>query len=745
MEKKLIKNSLLAILLLIAAVLVFTACTDKSPTDEPDKTDETSVTDAPADLVEEIDLSEYKLIRSTDAPGTLSNIAGNFKLALDRATGSKVAISDDYLAAGKTPDENAKEILVGKTNRPESNAVYEELGNAFSYRIRKVGNKLVVAAPTPELIGEAVEYLMETCVLPTGGNGKFLIKENYAYQSEEFPYLEIVSADGHPQYQIVRGQTASVRMTDSAIRIHEAINKRSVTEAVLKTDWIRAGQQYDLSVRSIIVGDTQYPRCRELRAETAYFEWYMEQTGNQIYLYGMDEDSVDLVCNRLLDKIEAGDYLDGSKTVRILAFDSERGFFDEWVRGVPTYDGGTLDSIREFATSRFRIYLTDTTQAEYDAYLAKLAAEGFVQYAANSIGDNTYVTFRGEQVALHTYYLPAKKEARILVSPANVAVEYPVTANVDTAVTTPTVTLMDMDYEGQTVGAGHGAGYIFTFSDGSYAIIDGGLHCDAEKMYQFLAANNKREDGKILIRAWIITHPDGDHYYNFMEFTAKHATDVTLQYFVAQFDKNWQEENKNTIAEIENNARKYAGMKYIVPLTGQKMVFGELETEFFFTAELLWPTTSADSNNHSLVFRVAFGGNTFFFTGDTMPESIRVMNSIYGDAMHSDFLQLPHHGSNNGLAYNNFFAFVDPAYVFFNTSEEKCAERIRAFASLTYLLNSLNVQKYFIADHGYTTLRLPYVGGEGIPDLPDDIERSYVFADYSLRQDHITWEETFMT
>ena len=106
-----------------------------------------------------------------------------------------------------------------------------------------------------------------------------------------------------------------------------------------------------------------------------------------------------------------------------------------------------------------------------------------------------------------------------------------------------------------------------------------------------------------------------------------------------------------------------------------------------------------------------------------------MMNRLYGTAMKSDFLSLPHHGLNNGSDYNTLFANVDPSYVFFNTATGKAAERIRNSASLTYLLNSLNVEKYFIADGGYTVI-----------NLLNDIERDYVFANYSEQQDHILWE-----
>ena len=97
--------------------------------------------------------------------------------------------------------------------------------------------------------------------------------------------------------------------------------------------------------------------------------------------------------------------------------------------------------------------------------------------------------------------------------------------------------------------------------------------------------------------------------------------------------------------------------------------------------------------------------------------------------MQSDFLSLPHHGHNNGSDYDTLFANVDPSYVFVNTSADKAAERISGSASLTYLMNSLHVEEIFIADNGYTVMKLPHNG----EDEPATI------ANYSEQQDHLSW------
>ncbi|MBQ9557707.1 MAG: hypothetical protein IJU94_03780 [Clostridia bacterium] len=733
------KKSFFAAILLLLLIAVLASCVSNNPdsgqSGEPtgntaDATDPTAdVTGDAPEVTEEIDLAAYTLIRPDRAPTALVKLGANFKRALDDATGSDVVLSDDYLGRGETLDPDAKEILIGKTNRPESEAVYAELGDAFAFCVRKIGSKLVVAAPTPELIGEALDYLMEIYVLPTGGDGKFTIRENLSYQSVEIPYLEIIDAQGVPQYQVVRGQNASSKVIAAAVDLFNLISADAPDQGTLTTDWIRPGRKYDLSVKSIIVGDTEYDYCRTLRAGKSYFEWQLEQTGNQIYLFGLDDYSVGQACERLKEMIARGTYSDGSKTVRIRSFEPEKGIYSDWCGNIPIYAGGTLDSIREFTNGCFRIYVTDTAQSEFDAYLSALAGKGFERYAENTINGNAYVTFRNEKAMVHAYYLPTVRTAHILVSSASGAVEYPTVLSDTAGTVRRTVTLMDMDYEKQT-NHDNGAGFVFRLSDGSYVIIDGGQEYEAEKLYQYLADNNEREDGKILIRAWIITHPDGDHYENFVAFTDSHAKDVGMEYFIAQFDKSFQENFPVVNKRIADCVLRY-GARYIVPLAGQKMALGELEVEFLYTGEMLWPDSSSDPNDYSLAFRVTFGGKTFLMTGDILERPIKIMNRLYGTAMQSDFLSLPHHGLNKGSDYNTLFANVDPSYVFFNTARGKAAERIRNSSSLTYLLNSLHVEKYYVADGGYTVINL---------SDPDDTEQTYALADYSDRQDHISWE-----
>ena len=54
--------------------------------------------------------------------------------------------------------------------------------------------------------------------------------------------------------------------------------------------------------------------------------------------------------------------------------------------------------------------MQDVSAEEFDAYCAKLVAEGYTLYAENEIGDNHFLTYTNEDgMLLHTYRIAYSK------------------------------------------------------------------------------------------------------------------------------------------------------------------------------------------------------------------------------------------------------------------------------------------------------------------------------------------------
>ena len=126
-----------------------------------------------------------------------------------RLEAEQIARSDGF-------DEMEYEILVGKTNRKESTAVYNELKGArpnhgADYIVRRVGNKVVIAAVSDYALELAIDYFMENyckndrSVIPANLN--HILREpktalmlgssniaSFTIRTEKYPSYMVVSA-----------------------------------------------------------------------------------------------------------------------------------------------------------------------------------------------------------------------------------------------------------------------------------------------------------------------------------------------------------------------------------------------------------------------------------------------------------------------------------------------------------------------------------------------------------------------
>ena len=679
--------------------------------------------------------AEYTIVRPEKADDALVEAAVAFQQTLKARTGADVAISDDYVNRGEQPDDAAKEILIGPTNRPQSTAAQQALGGRFGFSLSVSGSKIVVAAPTVELIEEALRYLDETYLSHSEGTGSFPLPEGMNYVSEEYPFIELVSG-GEARYTVVYPMSDVEGMFPAAQLVQQALSETAEREATIQTDWINRDQQYDMSTLEVLVGNTQYPYSDELRQGCGYGQWRMEHVENKIYLFGMDPAAVNAVCRSFAERIGKATDLNENGVVKMIDFAAAGGVASEWMNAVPAYAHGTTEKVWEFASGMYQVYVTDTDEAAYSAYLSQLTGAGYALYAENSINGNRFCTYTGHGGMVHACYLPSQQSVRLLMASDENLTMFPTQEALDEAVCPPTLTFMDMNYETQAA-QDNGMGLILTLRDGSYIIIDGGYAEDTDGLFAYLQEHNRREDGKILIRAWLISHPHGDHYGNLLSFAERYGSQVTLEYLVAHPSTGNLKDPENVISEwnkVTNTLGRFAGARLIVPLSGQKMTFGNVAFSFFYTPELLYPEPVNDTNDLSFVCRIEFEGQSILLPADAQVKVINLVTGLYGETLQSDFVQAPHHGLSG--ATKDFYRLVNPSYAFFATAQDKFEERSQTDqAANVYLLNGLNLKEYFVADNGYRTLLFPFQGS-------DYIDREYTQEDYdALHRDELSWEE----
>ena len=133
------------------------------------------------------------------------------------------------------------------------------------------------------------------------------------------------------------------------------------------------------------------------------------------------------------------------------------------------------------------------TRAAFDDFVKGiLNKDSFELYSKNELDGNVYFTFKASFGMLHAYYTDYSKTVRLVFDSLENTVIFPKEDTGYEKVTDPTLTVMSLDYGRMVTGAAYGMSYVFTLSDGSYIIYDGGLWGDADHLVEFLEENNKR-------------------------------------------------------------------------------------------------------------------------------------------------------------------------------------------------------------------------------------------------------------
>lgn len=145
----------------------------------------TTTTPAPTSIVLVQDnKTEFKIIRSKSAARTSPERQATVvvKDAILNATGVEPERADDYYKKNDTEAvkavETAKEILVGHTNRKETEEVIKDL-KAHEFIIKVMGNKLVICGGSETATLHAANFFAANCVVPGSTLIEFALDYEY--------------------------------------------------------------------------------------------------------------------------------------------------------------------------------------------------------------------------------------------------------------------------------------------------------------------------------------------------------------------------------------------------------------------------------------------------------------------------------------------------------------------------------------------------------------------------------------
>lgn len=386
---------------------------------------------------------------------------------------------------------------------------------------------------------------------------------------------------------------------------------------------------------------------------------------------------------------------------------------------LPAVKGRADVSVHNCSAGSYMAYLPHADKADFDAYCASLADNGFEKTAENTIKNNFFFTAVNtcERVRAHVYFVESAGELRIVAS-ENIR---PLPTSVP-PVRTCKSAICQIDAAAKMPGLDEGMAYVLRLSDGRFIIIDGGYRrgvC-AKNIYETLL-RLASDASRIEIAAWIFTHGHNDHVGAFFEFAEMYSgdRDIKIDCFMYNmpldpvFCENFSLDLASKIAD--QIAHYYRGVPVYTVQTGERYVFADATVEILFTPQDYMPRTIAnepdgiaaglrkgDMNNLSVVCRITLGKSSFFVMADTTTLCCDEMCRRYGDYMRSDFVQASHHGLSKPTprahnATREIYDAISPRYAFMPCSAQRYQVR----------------REYDVNAHLASIAKRIYVAGDG--------------------------------
>ncbi|MBR0454155.1 MAG: hypothetical protein IIX25_00710, partial [Clostridia bacterium] len=279
-----------------------------------------------------------------------------------------------------------------------------------------------------------------------------------------------IFADGKYQCKIVRPENATRRELDFYLSVRNIFKEVTGVMPSIATDFIAHNESYDPNEFAILVGTTDHDEASELYSKLSYSDFRAELI-NKKYVLGFHDLDTANTALATLKTLLTQNFKNGEI---ILEGDWDYTYSDKQIlEDVPVYEGGRFSNVYEGAYDMQTIVIEDTNENEYNAYLSKIAADGFAPYTDNSIGKNLFATYKSDKYILTAMYFDSRKEVRVTLEESG---NYDLPAlEVENVYTDKGIeaTITQIGLE-ESTGVQNGMSYIIKLADGSFMIFDGG-------------------------------------------------------------------------------------------------------------------------------------------------------------------------------------------------------------------------------------------------------------------------------
>ncbi len=635
--------------------------------------------------------ADYTVIRSEKAGTNAKNASIELKNVLCEFYGKDIAISEDW----RKPEEGALEILVGSTNRPESEAAIAAFGDEMKYSVSIAGNAVVIAAASDALIDSAIEYFLNVLYFDSESGCAYLPAE-LNFVSESFKTLSI-ALGGKAQYGIVYSKDASESVKSEFKKLQTGINDLLGNSSQLMSS--DAGN-HSSDALQILIGTTSHPENAEASALYDYDECGYAVIGNKIVITGRTLPATLYATERFLGLLKDGN----SNGDIILPYaDAVIWKYNGGYPEIPEVSAA-LTSAYDCGDKTVALLYAEAKKADFDAVIS---CAGYEKVSSREAWGESHAVLESKADGTRLFVSLGDFGMRLTAEPLS-APTFPAEVAADANSAELTLIQSALNYENTDENT-NGMSYVLQLTDGSFVIWDGGFASDANDLYALL--KEKAPAGEVPhIRMWILTHMHGDHQGCFLSFADRYQNDVKLDYFGLNAPlllHDHEGESSYTNGKLQKAIAKFNGVKTFKLHSGMLLSLPGADIEVLQTQEDLgiMGLSSAKRNDQSVVTRILARSDSVLLPGDAEIVAGDLLVARYGEALKSTYVQIAHHGSKKNPTCLDFYKFSAPTYCFFPGAQERFKEN-RTTKENKYLIDLVGAKNIYVADGSDKAVKL---------------------------------------
>lgn len=634
---------------LLSAASILSACKDKSEKGNVEFT-----------VIAENGKSQYTIIRPEKATKDELDIILEIRRHIIDACGIEMKVSNDWTNKKDDIDPDAKEILVGNTNRPESREVLESL-EPNSWAVVNKGNKIVICANNKALLSLAIEYFLQNCVF---AQDKVVKIENDLFKSEGYGDALPLSIGNMSEYQIVYPKNNAMLEYYASLLQRKSRISNVVPDSNPQSDY------------EIVIGNASRDGAKAVQGDNKYS---ITTKDTKVFINASSEEALYYAVNYY---IEYGLNREGTVVSAPTDYSADGELKDYYSKGwelnLPCFDGakvspvynagpGLLNDSAQDTVSDSYMHVVDKADANMlNKYAQKLESFGFKKIDVSKTDQNELWSYRLGMAYAYIHYVPTLKHIRIIWDKSSNCdisdFEY-----TEAATGTTTFYQYSIDYEfskqNHSGVVAWGMSYIIKLQDNSLILVDGGNQNQANfksaegyrKFLYDITGTDKNEPLKI--RLWYFTHSDSDHTgfaHKFLKYMKDNGHKAPI---IDTFAFNFPSARANQTLSKDADSNElikyirdnYASSNYLKLHVGMVFNIAEVQAEVLGTHENIVGTngllpSNYNTNDTCSMLRFSFGGKSFLMNGDIGKSQGDYIKIYPADYLKSDVLQVAHHG-----------------------------------------------------------------------------------------------------